>query len=75
MENKTIITDENWKKWIWINWAFYEHDERPIEEIQKELLDFIKNNNEEFWRIVYNIKNVILWNTNETNKSKKVRKK
>lgn len=75
MENWTIEIDKNGKKRIWINSAFYEYDERPIEEIQKELLDFIKNNNEEFWKIVYNITNVMLWNTNETIKSKKLRKK
>jgi len=42
-----IYVDENWKKWIWLNGAYFTYDDRSKEEIEADLKDYIKNNMDE----------------------------
>ena len=44
MKNWDIEVDKGGKKWVWINVAFYEYDDRTVEEVKKEMPKIIKEN-------------------------------
>lgn len=75
MENRTIEIDKNGIKWIWINGAFYEYDERPIEEIEKDLSNYLKNNREDLFMIFRNIEKVLSKINISSTNDKKIWKK